>query len=231
MDHPIAAVHRPAGNRQLRRVSHRSGLDRIGCIHTAGSAHAVHIYERDEAGQATYLSELLEIFETEGVDSAFVYLFALPGYPRRPDGDPKDDLDRASLGIVKLLEGRRGQTYPGMGTQGRLHRSGAPASEVTDSAAIAESAVDLTPTLCRRSLQPREPRRPIPPGRLFEAAIFIASPAPAPAEGEPTVSPVPSLLVFRAAKTRTQKSISAAAPIPRTRTEPDTIGSDTAVIN
>ncbi|MDT0268577.1 hypothetical protein RM844_20020 [Streptomyces sp. DSM 44915] len=72
------------------------------------------IYERDEAGQAAYLSELLEIFETEGVDSAFVFLFALPGYPHRPDGDPRDDLDRAGLGIVRLLEGRRGQTYPDM---------------------------------------------------------------------------------------------------------------------
>ncbi|MFD6335934.1 hypothetical protein [Streptomyces sp. NPDC060131] len=72
------------------------------------------VYERDEAGQAAYLSELLEIFETEGVDSAFVFLFALPGYPHRPDGDPRDDLDRAGLGIVKLLPGRRGQTYPDM---------------------------------------------------------------------------------------------------------------------
>lgn len=72
------------------------------------------VYERDEAGQAAYLSELLEIFETEGVDSAFVFLFALPGYPHRPDGNPEDDLDRAGLGIVKLLEGQRGQTYPDM---------------------------------------------------------------------------------------------------------------------
>ncbi|MFB7653419.1 MULTISPECIES: hypothetical protein [unclassified Streptomyces] len=72
------------------------------------------VYERDEAGQAAYLSELLEIFETEGVDSAFVFLFALTGYPHRPDGDPRDDLDRAGLGIVKLLEGRRGHTYPDM---------------------------------------------------------------------------------------------------------------------
>ncbi|WP_256975141.1 hypothetical protein [Streptomyces sp. CS159] len=70
------------------------------------------VYERDEPGQAAYLSELLEIFETEGVDSAFVFLFALAGYPHRPDGDPRDDLDRAGLGIVKLLEGRRGRTYP-----------------------------------------------------------------------------------------------------------------------
>lgn len=72
------------------------------------------VYERDEFGQAAYLSELLEIFETEGADSAFVYLFALAGYPHRPDGDPRDDLDRAGLGIVKILEGRRGQTYPDM---------------------------------------------------------------------------------------------------------------------
>jgi hypothetical protein len=72
------------------------------------------VYERDEAGQAAYLSELLEIFETEGADSAFVYLFALTGFPHRPDGDPWDDLDRAGLGIVKLLEGRQGQTYPDM---------------------------------------------------------------------------------------------------------------------
>ncbi|MFI7278039.1 hypothetical protein [Streptomyces sp. NPDC049879] len=72
------------------------------------------VYERDEAGQAAYLDELLEIFDTEGVDSAFVYLFALAGYLHRPDGDPRDDLDRAGLGIVKLLEGGRGQAYPDM---------------------------------------------------------------------------------------------------------------------
>lgn len=72
------------------------------------------VHARDEAGQAAYLSELLEIFEAEGVDSAFVFLFALPGYPHRPDGDPRDDLDRASLSIVKLLEGHRGRTYPDM---------------------------------------------------------------------------------------------------------------------
>ena len=71
-------------------------------------------YERDEAGQAAYLSELLEIFETEGVDSAFVYLFALYGFPHRPDGDPRDDLDLASVGIVKVLDGHRGVTYPDM---------------------------------------------------------------------------------------------------------------------
>jgi hypothetical protein len=71
-------------------------------------------YARDEAGQATYLRELLEIFDAEGVDGAFVFLFALDNLPHRPDGDPRLDLDLASLGIVKVLEGRSGDTYPDM---------------------------------------------------------------------------------------------------------------------
>jgi hypothetical protein len=68
-------------------------------------------YVRDEPGQAAYLRELLEIFDTEGVDSAFVYLFALENFPHRPD-DPRRDLDLASLGVVKVFEERKGDTYP-----------------------------------------------------------------------------------------------------------------------
>lgn len=71
-------------------------------------------YARDEAGQATYLRELLEIFEDEGVDSAFVFLFALHSHPHRPEDDPRDDLDLASYGIVKVLDDGRGDTYPDM---------------------------------------------------------------------------------------------------------------------
>ncbi len=71
-------------------------------------------YVRDEAGQAAYLAELLEIFDAEGVDGAFVFLFALEGFPHRPDGDPRLDLDLASLGIVKMLVGSSGDTYPDM---------------------------------------------------------------------------------------------------------------------
>ncbi len=33
-------------------------------------------YVRDEAGQATYLRELLGVFKAEGVGAAFVYTFA-----------------------------------------------------------------------------------------------------------------------------------------------------------
>ena len=71
-------------------------------------------YTRDEAGQATYLRELLEIFDAEGVDSAFVFIFALSNFPHRPDGDPSEDLDLASCGIVKVLEHTQGDTYPNM---------------------------------------------------------------------------------------------------------------------
>lgn len=42
------------------------------------------------------------------------FLFALSNFPHRPDGDPREDLDLASCGIVKVLENRRGDTYPDM---------------------------------------------------------------------------------------------------------------------
>jgi hypothetical protein len=70
-------------------------------------------YARDEEGQATYLRELLEIFDAEGVDGAFVYLFALNDFPHRPD-DPRHDFDLASGGVVKVYEDRKGDTYPDM---------------------------------------------------------------------------------------------------------------------
>ena len=83
----------------------------------ASATHGLDVYligAGNSAGQAAYLSELLEIFETEGVDSAFVYLFALYNLPHRPDRDPRDDLDLASVGIVKVLDGHNGSTYPDM---------------------------------------------------------------------------------------------------------------------
>jgi hypothetical protein len=69
-------------------------------------------YLRDEAGQGAYLRELLETFDAGGVDAAFVFLFALDGFPHRPDGDARDDLDLGSPGIVKMLDNRHGDTYP-----------------------------------------------------------------------------------------------------------------------
>ncbi|WP_433226532.1 hypothetical protein [Microtetraspora malaysiensis] len=71
-------------------------------------------YARDEAGQAAYVRELLEAFEAGGIDSAFVFTFALYDHVHRPDGLPHEDLDLASYGIVKVYEDRLGATYPDM---------------------------------------------------------------------------------------------------------------------
>jgi hypothetical protein len=71
-------------------------------------------YIRDEIGQAANIREVLEIFDAEGVDSAFIWLFELCNFPHRPDGDPRDDLDLASPAIVKTLVGRHGDSYPDM---------------------------------------------------------------------------------------------------------------------
>jgi hypothetical protein len=69
-------------------------------------------YRRDEGEQAAYLRELLEIFAAEGVDTAIVFTFAAYNLPRREN--PRDDLDLASYGIVTVLAGRSGATYPGL---------------------------------------------------------------------------------------------------------------------
>ncbi len=55
---------------------------------------------------------------TWGVDAAFVYTFARYDLPHRDD--PHVDLDRASAGVVKVLDGEsrardpRGRRYPDM---------------------------------------------------------------------------------------------------------------------
>jgi hypothetical protein len=69
-------------------------------------------YIRDEGEQATYLRELLDIFEAEGVDTAFVNTFARYDLPYR--SDPREDFDLASFGVVKVFEDRHGHTYPDM---------------------------------------------------------------------------------------------------------------------
>lgn len=89
-------------------------MEILGGNGTDGALRLTGEYERDEAGQATYVRELLELFDGEGVDSTFVHLFALYNLPHRPDGDPRDDLDLASLGVVKVFEDRHGDTYPDM---------------------------------------------------------------------------------------------------------------------
>ena len=104
-----ASTYRGAGDRGAR------GMEIVE--YDTGTGAPVRLTEdvaRDEAEQARYLSEVLEVFDAEGVDSAFVFLFALDGFPHRPGGDPRDDLDMASPGIVKVFEDGHGDTYPDM---------------------------------------------------------------------------------------------------------------------
>jgi hypothetical protein len=75
-------------------------------------------YVRDEAEQAAYLRELLNIFTAEGVDTAFWCTFAAYNLPHR--SDPHEDLDMASYGVVKVLENRFGDTYPDMPWEPKL---------------------------------------------------------------------------------------------------------------
>ncbi len=58
------------------------------------------------------MRELLDLFAAEGVNTAFVNTFASYHLPHR--ADPHEDLDVASFGVVKALEGHPGRTYPGM---------------------------------------------------------------------------------------------------------------------
>ncbi|MDT7800985.1 MAG: hypothetical protein QOI78_4418 [Actinomycetota bacterium] len=69
-------------------------------------------YVRDEEEQAGYLRELLEVFTAEGVDAAFACTFVCYGLVYRPS--PREDLDMASWGVVKVLEEGSGETYPGL---------------------------------------------------------------------------------------------------------------------
>ncbi|SEU26426.1 hypothetical protein [Nonomuraea wenchangensis] len=101
-----AAGYRGAGDLGATALEAVEYDDERGPIRLRGT------YERDEPGQAAYVRELLEVFDAAGVDSAFVFILALYDHVHRPDGDPRDDLDLASYGIVKVLADGRGTTYP-----------------------------------------------------------------------------------------------------------------------
>jgi len=90
--------------------------DRGDIVEWGGDARPVRFkgeYTRDEDEQARYVRELLEVFEAEGVDHAFVYTFAR--YDLADRGGAQRDFDMASAGVVKVLDdGRRGRRYPDM---------------------------------------------------------------------------------------------------------------------
>jgi hypothetical protein len=53
---------------------------------------------------------VLDVFEAEGIDAAFVDTFARYDLPHRDD--PAADLDMASAGVVKVLDGHTGPGNP-----------------------------------------------------------------------------------------------------------------------
>jgi hypothetical protein len=66
---------------------------------------------RDENVQADHLTEMLSLLDEERVEGAFWFTFAGYNYPYHED--PSLDLDRASHGLVKVMEGgAHGTTYP-----------------------------------------------------------------------------------------------------------------------
>jgi hypothetical protein len=123
-------AYRDAGNASRFRLELRQHLRRgkplavteFGCCGYAGAADRGGLgwaildtsaeppvldsdYVRDEHEQVTYLRELTEIFEAEGVDLAFWFTFA--GYGLVPGPGPRRDLDLASYGLVKMTPAAR----------------------------------------------------------------------------------------------------------------------------
>ena len=69
-------------------------------------------YIRDEKEQAREIIDVLNIFREEGVDSVFVNTFSSYFLPHREN--PREDLDMANAGVVKVLENNHGAAYPEM---------------------------------------------------------------------------------------------------------------------
>ena len=88
-------------------------------VWTNGKAsHLNGNYIRDENEQASTIVELFNIFDNEGVESAFVNTFARYDLPHRDN--PIEDLDMASFGLVKIYENKFGETYPNMPWEPKL---------------------------------------------------------------------------------------------------------------
>jgi hypothetical protein len=74
--------------------------------------------QRDEAEQARHAVEMVDLLQAAGVDGAFWFTFAGWNYPHTADATT--DLDRASYGLVKVLEGSGGLRYPDLPWEPKL---------------------------------------------------------------------------------------------------------------
>ncbi|MGP3638653.1 hypothetical protein ACTU45_36150, partial [Streptomyces sp. 24-1644] len=69
---------------------------------------------RDEQEQADYLRELIDALDESAIDAAFVNTFARYDLPHAGADDDRD-FDKASFGVVKVLDGgRTGIAYPSL---------------------------------------------------------------------------------------------------------------------
>uniref|UniRef100_UPI0024570B31 hypothetical protein n=1 Tax=Nocardia wallacei TaxID=480035 RepID=UPI0024570B31 len=65
---------------------------------------------RDEAMQASELSDILHQLDAADIAGVFVFTFVTPALPTR--SEPRLDLDLAGYGLVKSYDNRNGTTYP-----------------------------------------------------------------------------------------------------------------------
>ncbi|MER6530928.1 hypothetical protein [Streptomyces sp. NPDC001508] len=71
---------------------------------------------RDEQEQASYLREMLDLYDAADVDAAFVYTFARWDLATTDLHDPERDFDAASFGVVRVLPpGAAEGTYAELG--------------------------------------------------------------------------------------------------------------------
>jgi hypothetical protein len=59
-------------------------------------------HPRNEAVQARYLGELIDLYDMEGVHGCFVFTYAMPDFPHRDA--PQFDLDKAGFGVMAVTE-------------------------------------------------------------------------------------------------------------------------------
>lgn len=57
-------------------------------------------YQRDEATQAAYVGELIDLYDARGAHGCFVFTYAMQDFPHW--SDPLFDLDMAGFGVVKI---------------------------------------------------------------------------------------------------------------------------------
>ena len=114
---PYFLHQRPVVVTEFGCCTYRGSQDRgaMGWAIVDRNAHPPRLTEqviRDEHVQVDYLRDVLKSLDEEGVDGSFWFTFASYGNPFHPD--PIYDLDCASYGVVKVLDDRTGETYPGL---------------------------------------------------------------------------------------------------------------------